>query len=93
MEHYIITKTEVVNSNIVISNVGYVTDKANADIINQNYIDFENWIETNKTDLESGIKSITDYFINNPVVYSCLSKTTNIDGFNISLITDINSLL
>ena len=31
MEYHIITKTEVINSNMVNSNIGYVTDKANAD--------------------------------------------------------------
>lgn len=93
-DYYIITKIENINGNIIYTNIGYVISELDTDIINQNYFynHYTNWIVTNKVDLDNAIKFISDYFINTPIVIGCLCKTTNIDGYNIPLITNINNL-
>lgn len=92
MNYHIITKIENVNGSITYTNIGYVLSETDANIINQNYISYNNWIETNKTDLENGIKLISEYFTSNPIVYNNLETTTCIDDFNLSLILDIQNL-
>ena len=92
MNYYVITKIETVNENITYTNIGYVLSEIEANAINQNYISYNNWIETNKTDLENGIKLISEYFISNPIVYYNLQNTSCIDDFNLSLISDIQNL-
>ena len=92
MNYYVITKIETVNENITYTNIGYVLSEIEANAINQNYISYNNWIETNKTDLEKGIKLISEYFISNPIVYYNLQNTSCIDDFNLSLISDIQNL-
>ena len=93
MEHYyIITKIETINENITYTNVGYVLSELDVETININYNNYSNWVETNKNDLENGIKLISEFFINTPIVFGCFSQTTYIEGLNISLITNINNL-
>lgn len=95
MEHcyYVVTKIENINGNITYTSVGYVLSESDAQTINTNYYNnYINWIETNKTDLENGIKLIAEYFTNNVVVFGCCTQTDCIEGLNLSLITNINNL-
>jgi hypothetical protein len=93
MEHYyIITKIEIINENITYTNVGYVLSELDVETININYNNYSNWVETNKNDLENGIKLISEFFINTPIVFGCFTQTTYIEGLNLSLITNINNL-
>ncbi len=94
MEHYyIITKIENINGNITYTSVGYVLSKEDSDTINTNYYNnYINWIQTNKTDLENGIKLITEYFTNTPIVFGCFTETDCIEGLSLSLTTNINNL-
>jgi hypothetical protein len=90
--YYIITKIENFNGNITYTNIGYVLSELDVETININYNNYNNWIETNKTDLENGIKLISEFFINTPIVFGCFTQTTYIEGLNLSLITNINNL-
>ena len=90
--YYIITKIENINGNITYTCVGYVLSELDVETININYNNYNNWIETNKTDLENGIKLISEFFINTPIVFGCFTQTTYIEGLNLSLITNINNL-
>lgn len=92
--YYIITKIENINGNITYTSVGYVLSELDSQTINANYYynNYINCIETNKTNLENGIKLISEFFINTPIVFGCFTQTTYIEGLNISLITNINNL-
>lgn len=93
-DYYIITKIENINGNIIYTNIGYVISELDTETINQNYFynNYTNWVETNKVDLDNEIKFISDYFINTPIVFGCFTQTSNIDEYNIPLITNINNL-
>ena len=87
----IIDKIEYINGGVVYTPVGYCVDDAIITQINQDYNStLNNWIETNRTDLESGVKSISEFFDSIPVVH--IAKTgTNYD-VSLPEITDINEL-
>ena len=87
----IIDKIEYINGGVVYTPVGYSVDEVLCDTINSDYDStLGNWVETNKTDLESGVKSISEFFDSIPVVH--IAKTgTNYD-VSLPEITDINEL-
>ena len=92
--YYIITKTERINNLVQRTAVGYTDSMQDANTLNAVYdATFGNWIRMNKHLLEVGITHTYSYFAPNQKVYSAQSKTTSIDGFNLSLITDINTLV
>ena len=90
--YYIVTKMEFVDGIVTYTNIGYVLLESDANIINNNYLSYKNWVETNITNLDDGIIQLSDFFIINPIVYDSLCKTNCIDGFNLLLITDIYNL-
>ena len=87
----IISKIEYINGGIVYTPVGYSVDEVLCDTINSDYDStLGNWVETNKTDLESGVKSISEFFDSTAFVY--IAKTgTNYD-VSLPEIKDINEL-
>ena len=92
--YYIITKTERINNIVQETAIGYTTSTQDADALNTVYnATFGSWIRVNKPLLEAGITHTYSYFAPNQKVYGANSKTTCIDGFNLALITDINTLV
>ena len=92
--YYIITKTERINNIVQETSVGCTDSEQDANTLNAVYdATFGNWIRANKPLLEAGIAHTYSYFLPNQKVYSARSKTTCIDGFNLALITDINTLV
>ena len=92
-DYYLIYKIEKVESDLVYSQVGYVTTDSDAETIeSENYANFESWIETNKTSLNLGSKKLIDYFDASQVVYFVKAHLTKIDALDTTLITDINNL-
>jgi len=87
----IIDKIEYINGGVVFTPIGYCVDDAIISQINSDYDStLGNWVEINKTDLESGIKSISEFFDSITVVH--IAKTgTNYD-VSLPEITDINEL-
>ena len=86
---YIISKIEHNGTDITYTNIGYVTSVTDADEINSIHCaPMVNWIETNKSDLESEIKNISEYFVTTPTCHQVEFVTENIDGLGLSLITD-----
>ena len=87
MEYCIVNKIEYINGNVIYTPVGYVTDMNECQLINDTYyLGFENWIESNKTDLENDNISISVFFQDNPKVYEADTQTTSIEGMNLNLI-------
>jgi hypothetical protein len=91
--YHIITKIESVNGEITYTNIGYVLSENDTNIVNQSYDStYGAWMFINKSDLENNNIQTSDYFISNPPCFSCFTKTTSIDGFNLSFIEDIQNL-
>jgi len=87
----IIDKIEYINRGVVYTPVGYCVDDAIITQINQDYNStLNNWIETNRTDLESGVKYISEFFDSTPVVH--IAKTGTSYDVSLPEITDINEL-
>jgi len=87
----IIDKIEYINGGVVYTPVGYCVDDAIITQINQDYNStLNNWIETNRTDLESGVKYISEFFDSTPVVH--IAKTGTSYDVSLPEITDINEL-
>lgn len=91
MEKFIIHSVQYINNEVVHTPVGYTIDGALANDINLLYYStLINWVETNKVDLENGIKDISEFFINTPIVYN--AKTGVNYDVDYPEITDINQL-
>ena len=99
MEYYHINKKQIVSGIINDSIIGYVTTKENADYIhnNNNGNTFDAWKNENIEDLQSHIKSLEDFFEENPsilFIYESITKTNYIDiecGYIDNLITDLGN--
>jgi hypothetical protein len=88
MEYCIINKIEYVDNQVIYTPFGYTADMNECEQINSTYYSgFTNWINENKTDLENGTKSISEFFQNNPKVYEANMQTTSIGGMDLNLIT------
>ena len=87
----IIDKIEYINGGIVYTPVGYSVDEVLCDTINSDYdSSLGSWLETNKTDLESGVKSISEFFDSTSVVH--IAKTGTSYDVSLPEIKDINEL-
>ena len=87
----IIDKIEYINGGVVFTSIGYCVDDAIISQINSDYDStLGNWVEINKTDLESGVKSISEFFNLTPIIHVAKTGT----NYDVSLpeITDINEL-
>lgn len=83
MEYYIIDKIEYLNGEVVYTQIGYTTDPLFKDQINEMYNDFFIFVNENKTGLESGTASISEFFTNGNYIYSNNTKTTSIDDMGL----------
>lgn len=87
----IISKIEYINGSVVYTPVGYSVDEVLCDTINADYdSSLGNWVETNKADLESNVKSISEFFASTPFVH--IAKTVTNYDVSLPQITDINEL-
>lgn len=91
--YYIVEEIQFFNGEIIYINLGYVLSQNDANKVNISYDLYVNWIDLNMNELINGTMQVSEYFISTPIVYSANLKTTCIDGLNLSLITDINSLV
>lgn len=91
----IVNKITCVDNKLVYTPVGYIDN--NVSLCNQINLDYDNtlgnWIETNKTDLENSQKSISEYFVSDPIIHVAKTETTNIEGLELIEITDLNQLI
>jgi len=88
MNYCIVNKIEYIDGSVVYNPFGYTTDMNECEQINSTYyLQFLNWIENNKTDLENDNISISVFFQDNPKVYEANMQTTSIDGMNLNVIT------
>jgi hypothetical protein len=87
----IINKIEMINSVMTYTAVGYTTNTNDIDTINSNYDStLGSWIESNKTELENGVKLISDFFNTTPKVH--VARTTVSLTGDLIEITNINDL-
>lgn len=93
MEYYIIDKLELINGVVVYTPVGYLTSQEDVDAAPEITTQFEDWITTNKTNLENGTLIISDYFNTYGPSYACNTITTSIEGMEIDLITNTSILI
>lgn len=92
MRYTIIDKIEY-NNGILYTDIGYIDNNPQlVDDINSLYQNFENWINTNRTDLENGVVDISEFFINLPYVYSANTEVSDIEGYGLSEIKNIDEL-
>ena len=89
MEYTIISKVEFIGGNVRYTEVGYTADEVLCNTINSDYEStLGAWVETNKSELESGTKFISEFFDGTPYVHVArtrvdyetdLPEITNID--------------
>lgn len=92
MRYTIIYKIEY-NSGVIYTPIGYIDNNPQlVNDINALYESFENWVISNKSDLENGVVNISDFFINSPYVYSANTETDDIDGMGLIEIKNINEM-
>lgn len=92
MRYTIINKIEY-NNGILYSPIGYIGNNPQlVNDVNSLYQNFENWINTNRTDLENGLVDISEFFINLPYVYSANTEVEDIEGYGLIEIKNIDEL-
>ena len=91
MEYYIIDKLELIDGVLVHTSVGYLTSQEDVDAALEITTQFEDWVDTNKADLENGTLTVADYFNTYGTSYVCNTVTT--DASNLTLITDTSILI
>jgi hypothetical protein len=91
MEYYIIDKLELIEGVLVHTSVGYLTSQEDVDAAPEITTQFEDWVDTNKADLENGTLTVADYF--NAYGSSYLCNTVTTDSSSLTLITDTSILI
>ena len=92
MRYTIIDKIEY-NNGILYTSIGYIDNNPQlVSDVNSFYENFENWINTNKIDLENGVVNISEFFINSPFVYSANTEVDDIEGYGLIEIKNIEEL-
>jgi len=84
MYYHIIHKIQLVDGSLKHTLIGYIDS--------MHYSSFETWVEENRIGLESGDTAPALFFDVHPVIYCGRHTTTNIEGLNLSLITDLDNL-
>ena len=82
--YYVIIELSAINGKTVSEPVGYATDEATAETLCTGCMDFCNWIEANKTDLENEVLNSGDYFDNNPNIRQIGWVTDCIEGLDLN---------
>lgn len=93
MEYYIIDKLELIDGVLVYTPMGYLTSQEDVDATPEITTHFEDWVDSNKTDLENGTVLLSDYFDLYQKSYVCNTISTSVDGMGIDLITDTSVLI
>lgn len=92
MSYCIVNKIEYIGGSVVYTPIKYIDN--NEALCNQINNDYDTtlgaWIETNKTDLENSVVSISSYFDSTPIVYIARTISNNIDG--LTQLNDISEL-
>lgn len=78
---------------MVYTPIGYTLNQSDADIINNKYQSFDDWVVNHISELNNGTISIAKYFDANPIIYNSHLVTDNIDDMGLSEIININELL
>lgn len=87
MDYYIIQKLEYIDNQLIYSNIGYFTHSHYVEYFYENYEkNFIDFIEENKSALESGTMSISGYFDIYPDTYVSDIIVDNIEGYDLPLI-------
>lgn len=90
----IINKIELINGSVIYTPVYYTTNATLCSSINADYDStLGDWIETNKTDLENNVVSISTFFNTTPIVYVAKTETTSVVELGLTEINNINELI
>ncbi len=84
---YILSKFELLNGELLETSLGYLIDSNQANQVNVGYENYCSWVNNNKIDLETNVKTIAEYFNTIPVFYGVTTISTNVD--ELIEITDI----
>ncbi len=84
---YIVSKFELLNGELLETSLGYLIDSNQANQVNVGYENYCSWVNNNKIDLETNVKTIAEYFNTIPVFYGVTTISTNVD--ELIEITDI----
>ena len=84
---YIVSKFELLNGELLETSLGYLIDSNQANQVNVGYENYCSWVNNNKIDLETNVKTIAEYFNTIPVFYGVTTISTNVD--ELTEITDI----
>lgn len=91
MEYCIIEKLEFVDEKVKVTAIGYSTNHTDCDTINSNHDNtLGAWVNANYSDLESGTKTISEFFATTPIVHTAKTTRNYIGG--LTEITDISGL-
>jgi hypothetical protein len=77
---------------MVYTPIGYTLNQLDADIINNKYQSFDDWVVTYLSELNNGTISITQYFDAHPIIYNAYLVTDSIDNMGLIEIININEL-
>jgi hypothetical protein len=80
------------NNQVVYTPIGYTLNKSDAEIINNKYKSFDDWVVNYNSELNNETISISEYFDANPIIYNSNSVTDNIDDMDLTEIININEL-
>lgn len=90
--YHIINKIQYMNNQMVYTPIGYTLTQSDADIINNKYQSFDDWVVNHISELDNGTISISEYFDANPIIYNSYLVTDDIDAMDLSEIININEL-
>ena len=92
MKFCIVSRIEYIDSKVTFTQIGYIED--NESLCEQINSDYDStlgaWVETNKSDLESDAKSISEFFDSTPIVFD--AKTVSSRTNSLPRINDISEL-
>ena len=81
MEYYIIRKKEIINSEIINTEIGYLLSEEDKNTFNSIHkVTYDTWREDNIDDIVNNVLSDEDYLISNGVLYICTLVTNTLDG-------------
>lgn len=88
----IVNRVEYIDGSVVYTPIGHIIN--NEDLCNQINSDYDStlgaWVETNKSDLESGSLNISIFFDSTPIVY--IARTISNNDHGLPEITQISDL-
>lgn len=90
--YYVIRKVHSLNNELTYTPIGYVLTLEDSEYIHDevNEAKAEQWLISNYLAIKSGSINPASYFDTNPPFYIWGWDTLNVDGMNISLITDLD---